>query len=220
MNPSSDSPVPGGRMLSELVHTSRRRPSRSWGNTLFEVLVALGLMGLVLTAVGELSVAARHFFAKSTDQGFRFREATRACFQMGRELRMCRELYHPDPAVLDGGQPWTTSPDGSAVIAFRRPGPPLREDQVVGFRLDGSRQVLERLLYQPDFSVEDSSQARLLEPPRRLAGGVVGISLWSPDPSRRHGSRFLGLELVPGAASGSGARTELPLRLEVRVGDL
>jgi len=220
MSPSSDSPVQGGRLLPESLHASGRRPSRSWGNTLFEVLVALGLMGLVLAAVGELSVAARHFFAQGTDQGTCFREAALACFRMGRELRMCRELYHPDPTVLDGGQPWTASSEGSAVVVFRRPGPPPRADQVVGFRLDGSRRVLERLLYHPDFPVDHSSQARLMDPPRRLAGGVVGMALWSPDPSRRHGSRFLGLELVPGRTSGSGARAGLPLRLEVRVGDL
>lgn len=190
------------------------------GQTLFEVLVALGLMGLVLAAVGELSVAARHFFARSTQQSACFREAALACFRMGRELRMCRELYHPDPVVLEGGRPWMASPGGNLVVVFRRQGPPTRPDQVVGFRFDGQRQVLERVLYHPDFSPGNPDRGHFLEPPRRLAGGVVGMALWSPDPACRHGSRFLGLELVPGQTSDSGARRGQPLRLEVRVGDL
>jgi len=133
---------------------------------------------------------------------------------------MCRELYHPAPGLLETGQPLLAPPGGNLVVVFRRQGPPPRPDQVVGFRFDGQRQVLERLLYHPAFPQGNPPQGSLLEPARRLAGGVRGMALWSPDPAQRSGSRFLGLELVPSSPAAGGMQDGPPLRLEVRVGDL
>ncbi len=192
------------------------------GQTLSEVLVALGLVGLILAAVGEISLAARHVFVRTTEGAASFREVSLASFRIARELRMCQELYHPSPESLGSGpdDPLESTKGESLVLVFRRRGAPSRPDMVVGLRLDARNQVLERIVYDPGIPLGDPPRGRILGPPRRLAGGVERMALWSVDPAQRHGSRFLGLELAPREPSGGAGRLGSPLRVECRVGDL
>lgn len=204
------------------------RSERPAGVSVAESLVALGLFGLVLGIMGELTVASYRVHTRSTDRSTVFRGATTAADRMSRELRLCRRMYSPaEPAGgWTFGRRYEAGPGGRLHVVFRRVVPATGEDMVVGFRFDGQRRVLDRLVYRPDFDLARPETQGLLERPRTLATGVDGLAFWPQDPALRNGTSFAGVEVsllaepervLPGAVASPVAMPGSPLRSEVRV---
>lgn len=196
------------------------RCDRCTGSSLFEVLVAMAILGLVLVAVGELSVLCQRTQAQTTGRAQAFRAAALAATRMSGELRLCQGLYSPEEPATGWpyGQPLQAGPAGAWCLVFRRAVPGLAEDQVVGFHFDSRKGVLERLLYRPDFDLARPETQKLHGRPRTLAAGLQSMSFWLVQPGQRYGAHFVGLELVPSGAPG--AAGEAPLRVETRVREL
>ncbi len=196
------------------------RCDRCRGSSLFEVLVAMAILGLVLVAVGELSVLCQRAHAHTTGRVQAFRAAALAATRMSGELRLCQGLYSPEEPAAGWpyGQPLQAGPAGGWCLVFRRAVPGPAADQVVGFRFESGKGVLERLLYRPDFDPDRPETQKLHELPRTLAPSLEGVNLWLVQPGQRYGAHFVGLELVPSGAPGTAG--EAPLRVETRVRDL
>ncbi len=186
------------------------------GTTLFEVLVTMAVLGVVLVAVGELSVSGQRAHLHATGRARAFRAAAQAAARMGSELRLCRRLYAPQEpsAGWPYGQALRAGPQGALCVVFRRavPGPP--PDRVVGFRFDSGRRTLERLVYVPEFDPSRVATQVLQEPPRTLAADLEDFSFRILRPELCHGAAFVGLDLVPAGSP------QPPLRVETRVGQL
>lgn len=188
------------------------------GFTVAEQLISAGLCALVMWVVGELTVASFRVHTRSTDRATVFRMATTAADRMGRELRLCEQLYAP--ARPAWGQRLEAGPGQGLVLVFRRACPARGADLAVGFRFDGARREVARVLYRPDFDPGRADTQVPLED-RRLAEGVDGLAFWAVDPATRHGAAFVALELsLLAEPAGTGpSRSPLPgspLRVEVR----
>lgn len=202
------------------------RPCR--GFTVAEAIISLGLFALVLVVVGELTVASYRVHTRTTERATVFRMATAAADRMSRELRLCEAVYAPERP--SGGWTWgrryEAGPDQRLTLVFRRAQPATGQDLVLGFRFDGQKRVVDRLVYETDFDPARPETQVLKEKPRKLADGIDGMAFWPIDPATRHGAPFAGVEVsmlaepervVPGSKASPTPMPGSPIRAEVRV---
>lgn len=201
---------------------------RCSGFTVAEAIISLGLFALVLVVVGELTVASYRVHTRSTDRATVFRMATAAADRMSRELRLCKAVYAPERP--SGGWSWgrrfEAGPNERLLLVFRRAQPATGQDLVLGYRFDGQKRVVDRLVYRNDFDPARPETHVLLEKPRKLADGIDGMAFWPIDPGTRHGAPFAGVEVsmlaepervIPGSTATPTPMPGSPIRAEVRV---
>lgn len=165
----------------------------SSGMTLIEVLIVGGVLMVFMTMVGHTLVTAFHSQRETSKKTSEFRDAAVSAERMGRELRMCKKLYSPDPTTASflAGTPYTPEDGVNSPVAFRRFDHRSGSDVVVGYTRDPGTSELIRINYQPGYDPADA--ATQVEADRRvLARGTKGFELYWIDPAVTNGTQLLG----------------------------
>jgi type II secretory pathway pseudopilin PulG len=125
--------------------------------TLVELMISFFVLGLMMTMVVSGVVSALRGEATASAQMETLRQSTTALDRLERELRMCQQVYIPDVTSSSSAKKWPRSGPYTPKLTkrpftFKHPTWPLDGAgpcgyQVVAYRWDCNRQVLQRVLY-------------------------------------------------------------------------
>ncbi|MHB2017357.1 MAG: prepilin-type N-terminal cleavage/methylation domain-containing protein [Candidatus Xenobia bacterium] len=143
---------------------------RRAGLTLIEVLIGMVVMGLFLTLMARALVIAFRNSQQQTDETQATRSVVDGLDWMTRDLRICDQIYEPDPraSFIDGS---TCTPVLSTPLVFgRRTSTGIND--VVGYARDVQTNNLVRLDYGTTFSLQQKAQQQ-----RTVASNITALQV-------------------------------------------
>lgn len=168
-----------------------------------ETIIVLGLMGIILVMVGELTLGASRSSRQSTKSTVIHRQAIVALDTVARELRYCQAILWPRAP----GQGWNAGYSCQAAsgqnlaLVYRRCGLDKAQSTIVGYLYDGGKCQLERVAYVRGFvpTANNTRLANYIVSRRTLATNITGVSFFTNKTSNYNGVALAGLCLqIPG----------------------
>jgi hypothetical protein len=183
------------------------------GHTIFELMTASFLLGVVLTVCGRLAWLASRSKSSSEAQNFTYRQASIALERMQREAAHTQEVYKPSPALLL--VPAEVLPTNPLVLRSRN-FQSASGQAVISYYRDPVKEELVRLTYQVNYDPASPPSQVILDKPKVVATGVTSFVVYQVDPLTRSTSQNLSLRLVVRNKDAKRALA-LPLATEVRL---
>lgn len=189
------------------------------GTTLLEVMVAMGIFGLLLTLVTSLYVTGFRTYKKGSGYASLVRTTATAFDRMSRELRQCHKIYSPSqgnltPLALASG--YIPFAGQNTPFIFVRYNAAVGANQVLAYTVDKRQSALLRLVYDPAFDPNTPSTQTVLEEKSVLPSvSNFSLKLSNVVSASSLNAQFLQIDLTSVADKGN---LELESRVKIQGG--
>lgn len=128
------------------------------GTTLIEILVAIALFGLFLTAASLTLVQGYRSYTRGGKAVFLFRMASIGMDQMTRTLHTCETIYVPDNLSAIERPAWFIPKEGTAtpVFVFRRTVPGTSLKEVIAYKWNSTTNEISQFIYSNSFPADET----------------------------------------------------------------
>jgi len=207
--------------MFRLIDRLRRRLRGESGMTLVELMIAMGLLGVVIMALLGTLASVQRRVGRESDRSLSNDQARLAVEELDRELRSGNVLYDPNPQPPPTPiPPWVSDPShgiypGMSLLIYTQTNANTRTPNP-GFRCVQWR-AYNQQLQRRDWTTEDP--AGTVTTFRVIADHIVNAApnyLFTLDPTTAYGGRLIDINLIVNQNPGSGQNVGIKASVEGR----